>query len=165
MTYFGTSYYNATLNYIKHLISHIYKFFFAQPVLQLHLTKPCPFPIDCKQAASRTLISVFKLTSASDKTWKVDGMNWFLGKVKFSSPCLVPSLYCSVCELKCVARYKIFLRSPRPLSMLGIGMVTLSPISIEHKIWLLLHTIISACFDKLLPLAIRSLWIWFDLAH
>jgi hypothetical protein len=34
------------------------------------------------------LISVFEWTSASDKTWKVDGMNWFLGKVEFSSSCL-----------------------------------------------------------------------------
>ena len=42
-------------------------------------------------------------------------------------------------------------------------MVTLSPISSGRKIWLLLGTILSACFDKWLPLAIRSLWIWFDL--
>ena len=157
MTYFGTSYYNATLNYIKHLISHIYKFFFAQPVLQLHLAKHSPSPIDCKRAASRTLISVFESNSASEKPWKMDGMNLFLEKVEFSSPCLVPSLYCSVCELKCVTRYKIFLRSPPPLSTLGIGMVTLSPISIGRKIWLLLDTILSVRFDKLLPLAIRSL--------
>jgi hypothetical protein len=40
----------------------------AQPVLQLHLTQPCPFPIDCKRAASRTLISVFESTSASYKS-------------------------------------------------------------------------------------------------
>jgi hypothetical protein len=61
-------------------------------------------------------------------------MNWLLEKVEFSSPCLVPSLYCSVCELKCATRYNIFLRSPRPLSTLGIGMVTLSAISIGRKI-------------------------------
>ena len=30
--------------------------FLAQPVLKLHLSKHCPSPIDCKQAASRTLI-------------------------------------------------------------------------------------------------------------
>ena len=38
--------------------------FLAQPVLKLHLSKHCPSPIDCKQAASRTLISVFESTSA-----------------------------------------------------------------------------------------------------
>jgi hypothetical protein len=136
--------------------------FRAQPVLQLHLAQPCPFPIDCKRAASRTLISVFEWTSASDKTWKVDDMNWFLGKVEFSSPCLVPSLYCWVSEIKYVTKHILLLESPRPLSTLGIDMATLSSILIQHKVWLLLYTIISACFDKLLPLAIRSLWIWFD---
>lgn len=38
--------------------------FLAQPVLKLHLSKHCPSPIDCKQTASRMLISVFKSTSA-----------------------------------------------------------------------------------------------------
>jgi hypothetical protein len=133
--------------------------------LQLHLAQPCPLPIDCKGAASRMLISVFEWTSASDKTWKVDGRNWFPGKVEFSSPCLVPSLYCSVSEIKYVTKYIIFLVSPCPLSTLGIGMATLSPISFDRKIWLHLDTILSACFDKLLPLAIRSLWIRFDFAQ
>jgi hypothetical protein len=32
--------------------------------LKLHLSKHCPSPIDCKQAASRTLILVFESTSA-----------------------------------------------------------------------------------------------------
>ena len=36
------------------------------------------------------------------------------------------------------------------------------PISIDGKIWVHLDTILCAWFDKLLPLAIRSLWIWFD---
>jgi len=31
--------------------------FLAQAVLQLHLAKPCPSPIDCKWAASWMLIS------------------------------------------------------------------------------------------------------------
>jgi hypothetical protein len=93
------------------------------------------------------------------------GMNWFLEKVEFSSPCLVPSLYCSVSDLKCVTIHKISRGSPRPLLTRGINMVTLSPISIGRKIWLLLDIIRSACFDKLLPLAIHSLWMWFDLVQ
>ena len=87
------------------------------------------------------------------------GMNWFLEKVEFSSPCLVPSLYCSVYDLKCVTMHKISRGSPRPLLTRGINMVTLSPISIGRKIWLVLDIILSACFDKLLPLAIHSLWM------
>jgi hypothetical protein len=47
----------------------------------------------------------------------------------------------------------------------GINMVTLSPISIGRKIWLVLDIILSACFDKLLPLAIHSLCMWFDLVQ
>ena len=54
---------------------------------------------------------------------------------------------------------------PRSLSTLGIGIMTLFPISIGRKIWLLLDTILSSCYDKLLPLAIRSLWIWFGLVQ
>ena len=69
----------------------------------------------------------------------------------------------SVSATKYVTRHNIFLESPRPLSSLGIGMVTLSSISIGRIIWLLLDTILSARFDKLLPLALCSLWIWFDL--
>ena len=34
--------------------------FLAQPVLQMHLTKLCLSPIDCKRDASRTLISVYE---------------------------------------------------------------------------------------------------------
>jgi len=41
--------------------------FLAKPVLQLHLAKHSPSTIDCKRAVSRTLISVFESTSASDK--------------------------------------------------------------------------------------------------
>jgi len=123
ITYLGTSYYYGTLNYITHLISHIYTFFLAQPVLQLHLTMLCPSPIDCKWVASRVLILVFESTSASDKPWKVDRMNWFLEKVEFGSPCLIPSWYCSVYKLKCVTMYKIFRRSPRPLSTLCIDII------------------------------------------
>jgi len=111
------------------------------------------------------LISVFELTSASGKPWKVDDMNWFLENVEFSSRCLVPRLYYSVSELKCVAMHKIFRASPHHFSILSIGMTTLSPISIGRKIWVHLDTILSACFDKLLPLAIRSLWIWLDLVQ
>ena len=111
------------MNYHKTFDLTYLQVFLAQPVLQLHLTKPCRSPIDCKRAASRTLISVFGSASASTKPWKVDDMNWFLEKVEFSSPCLVLSLYCSVSALKCVTRHKIFLGSPRPLSTLGIGMI------------------------------------------
>ena len=41
--------------------------FLAQPAWELHLTKPCPSPIDYKWVASRTLISMFESTSDSDK--------------------------------------------------------------------------------------------------
>ena len=99
-------------------------------------------PIDCKRFASRTLISVFESTSASENPWTTDGMNWFLEKVEFSSPCLVPSLYCSVSVLKCFSRHNIFLGTPPHLLTLGIAMVTLSPISIGRKIWLLLDIIL-----------------------
>ena len=73
------------------------------------------------------LISLFESSSASDKPWKVDGMNYFLEKVEFTSPCLVPSLYCSVSELKCFISHIISHGSPRLLSMLDIGMVTFYP--------------------------------------
>ena len=58
-----------------------------------------PIPRDSLHV-SRTLISVFESISALDKSWKVDDINWILEKEEFSSPCLVPSLYCSVSKLK-----------------------------------------------------------------
>jgi hypothetical protein len=104
-----------------------------------------------KRAASQTLLSVFESTSASNKPWKVDDMKLFLEKVEFSSPCLVPRLYCLMFEQKCVTRHKIFRRSPCPLSTLGSGMVTLSPISIGRKILFLCNSRChnsNSCQDK-----------------
>ena len=77
-------------------------------------------------------------------------MNWFLGKVEFSSPCLVPNLYCWVSEIKYVIKHIIFLGSPCPLSTLGIGMATLSRCQWMVKsecIWILscLPVLINCC--------------------
>jgi hypothetical protein len=66
--------------------------FLAQPVLT---------------TASRTLIAVYKYTSASDKPRKVDDMNSFVENVELNSPCLVPSLYYSVSELKSVKIFRV----------------------------------------------------------
>jgi len=68
----------------------------------MHLTKHCPSPVDFKRTASRTLISVFESTSASDKPWTVDGMNWFLKKVEFSNWTLLNYF------LHCVGEFSIF---------------------------------------------------------
>ena len=59
---FCTSYYYEHLGLHKtYDLTHL-QVFLAQPILQLHFTKPCPSPIGCKQAASHKLISVFEST-------------------------------------------------------------------------------------------------------
>ena len=136
ITYFCTSYYYDTSNYIKHLISHIYKFFLHNPfyncisqrlVRLLLIVNGLP-RVRYFQCASR-----LRIRTNHEKWTAWIGFSKMLSLVVHVNFQAYIVQYPNINVLRCI-RYSADRHYVRPLSTLGIGIGTLSSISIGRNL-------------------------------
>ena len=102
-------------------LTHLHRFF-VHELLQLHLIKPCPVPIESNFATSltETSFSCEMGTSVTSKKISTHGVNWFLVNNCLIKPCLVPSLYVPLSSILTTTALMLE-NSARPRSTKGIS--------------------------------------------
>ena len=131
-------------------LSHLHRFF-VHELLQLHLIKPCPVPIESNFATSltETSFSCEMGTSVTSKNFSMHRVNWFLVNNCLIKPCLVPSLYIPLSSILTTTALMLE-NSARPRSTKGISaydaMLKTGVTNIIHarELIYILHLIISS---------------------